>query len=246
MPGVVDRLLCLRGEIDDLAVALRVERQLLIPCLHDPPVARARPAPVPGAQDRLILRTAPGAGTSGPGEGAAMSDPVVPPLPEALLAPLLDAAGEVSRVLDLEDGPGPAAPAPRLSRPGPGARRGPSAAADARWRPTRPSASAWSTRFSTSPRCGRRSKGGAPRRRRNGSTMRPRDRTCRCSRRRSSRRARRAGCTGLGLADATFERSRHVHEADAALQALEQRLAQADEARRRADDAKTSRRGASA
>ncbi len=52
MPALSIAFCACAGEVDDLAVALRVERQLLIPCLHDPPVAPARSAPMPDADER--------------------------------------------------------------------------------------------------------------------------------------------------------------------------------------------------
>ena len=88
------------GDIDDLAVAVRVERELLVLCLHAsslPPCAPANPAR-PAADS-----------TEGPARPAfrrvvaASSGPL--PVPEALLAPLIETAGDTLRTLDATEVP---------------------------------------------------------------------------------------------------------------------------------------------
>ena len=150
-----------------------------------------------------------------------MSDPVVPPLPEALLAPLLDAAGEVLRGSSRTTYPRPLRPLARLScqRDGAGAAR-------QQLRTALDSDEAFRKRvveaFLDRPEVQAALDGLGT----------PRDAPARIDEAAARSdlpllasalvAARPAGWTfGLGLAAATFERSRSVHEADAALQALE-------------------------
>lgn len=168
-----------------------------------------------------------------------MSDPAVPPLPEALLAPLLDAAGEVLRSLELDEVPGPLRQLHGFHARG--MARG---AARQQLRLAMESDEIFRRRvvesFLDQPEVRSAlvgwSAAAAPQRI-DDSAARS-DLPLLASALVAARPA--AWLYGLGLANATFERSRHVHEADAALQALEQRLAQTDEARRRAEDTKTS------
>ncbi len=168
-----------------------------------------------------------------------MSDPVVPPLPEALLAPLLDAAGDALRVLDPDAVPGPLRQlrgfhARGMAR---GAARQQLRNAmdgdeDFRKRVVedfldRPAVKAALAGWSAV---------NAPKRIDDAAARS--DLPLLAS---ALVAARPAGWLyGLGLASATYERARRVTEADAALQALEHRLEQADEARRRADEARKS------
>lgn len=169
--------------------------------------------------------------------GGVMSDPVVPPLPDGLLAPLLDAAGDVLRVLDPDAVPGSL----RQLR-GFHARAMARGAARQQLRHAIESDEGFRKRvvdeFLDQPEVKAALDGwgvvAAPQRIDDAAARS--DLPLLTS---ALVAARPSGWLyGLGLAAATFERSRRVNEADAALQALEHRLAQADEARRRADEAK--------
>jgi predicted RNA-binding protein with PIN domain len=179
----------------------------------------------------------PGVGTSRPDEQAVVSDPVVPPLPDALLAPLLDAAGETLRALDVEEVPGPLKQLHGFHARG--MARG---AARQQLRAAMESDDGFRRRVVESFLDQREvrsalegwSAAAAPQRIDDAAARS--DLPLLAS---ALVAARPSGWLyGLGLANATFERARHVNEADAALQALEQRLAQTDEARRRAEEAK--------
>src|SRR5262249_5375020 len=102
--GVVDGLLCVGGDVEHVAVALRVEGEFLVPCLHAAP---SLPAPLPATRlCRVSLRVDLWAITSAVAvsAGERMSSPPrqasLPQVPEPLLVPLLDAAGEMLRALD--------------------------------------------------------------------------------------------------------------------------------------------------
>jgi predicted RNA-binding protein with PIN domain len=166
-----------------------------------------------------------------------MSDPVVPPIPEGLLGPLLDAAGDVLRVLDAEDVPGTL----RQLR-GFHARAMARGAARQQLRNAIETDDAFRKRvvddFLDQPEVQSALAGW-------GVSTAPQlidDAAARSDLPLLTSAlvaARPSGWLfGLGLASATFERSRRVNEADDALQALEHRLQQAEEARRRADDAR--------
>lgn len=167
-----------------------------------------------------------------------MSDPVVPPLPEALLAPLLDAAGETLRALELDDVPGPLRQlhgfhARGLARGAARQQLRSAMESDERFRKrvvesfldqpeVRSALEGWSTAVAPQQIDAAAARSDLPLLTSALVAARP-----------------SGWLYGLGLANATFERSRHVHEADAALEALEQRLDQTEEARRRAEDALT-------
>jgi predicted RNA-binding protein with PIN domain len=166
-----------------------------------------------------------------------MSDPVVPLLPEALLGPLLDAAGEVLRALEAEE-----VPTSLRQLRGFHARALARGAARQQLRSAMDSDEGFRRRvvdsFLDRPEVGSALEGwssaAAPQRIDDAAARS--DLPLLAS---ALVAARPSGWLfGLGLAAATFERSRRVHEADDALSALEQRLAQADEARRRAEAAK--------
>ncbi|MGZ4737233.1 MAG: NYN domain-containing protein [Acidimicrobiia bacterium] len=167
-----------------------------------------------------------------------MSDPVVPPLPEALLSPLLDTAGEVLRALDAE-----AVPVSLRQLHGFHARGMARGTARMQLRTAMETDDAFRKRvvdeFLDQPEVAAALEGWgvAVASERIDDAAARSDLPLLAS---ALVAARPSGWLyGLGLASATFERSRRVHEADDALQALEQRLEQADEARRRAEAAKT-------
>lgn len=167
-----------------------------------------------------------------------MSDPVVPPLPEALLVPLLDAAGETLRALEPDQVPGSL----RQLR-GFHTRAMARGAARQQLRNAMESDEAFRKqvveRFldQSEVRAALDGWDAAAAPQRIDDAAGRSDLPLLAS---ALVAARPPGWMyGLGLAAATVDRSRQVHEAEAALAALEQRLAQADEARRRADGAKT-------
>lgn len=166
-----------------------------------------------------------------------MSDPVVPPLPDALLGPLLDAAGEALRALEPDEVPGPLRQLHGFHARGMArgaARQQLSSVMDSDERFRKRVVESFLDRPEVRSALEGWSAAAAPERVDDAAARS--DLPLLAS---ALVAARPAGWLyGLGLANATFERSRHVHEADAALEALEQRLAQAEEARRRAEDAK--------
>jgi predicted RNA-binding protein with PIN domain len=171
-----------------------------------------------------------------------VSEPVVPPLPEGLLGPLLDAAGEVLRVLDPE-----VVPASLRQLRGFHARGMARGTARQQLRSALESDEGFRRKvvdeFLDQPEVKAALEGwgvvAAPHRVDDAAARS--DLPLLTS---ALVAARPTGWLyGLGLAAATFERSRRVTEADDALQALEQRLAQADEARRRAGEAREAAEG---
>ncbi len=192
---------------------------------------------MPDADERSFYGRLHPKAPSGPPGRAPVSDPVVPPLPEALLAPLLDAAGAALRELEPERVPGSL----RQLR-GFHARAMARGAARQQLRTAMETDDAFRKQvvehFLDQPEVRAALDGWdaavAPQRIDEAAARS--DLPLLAS---ALVAARPTGWMyGLGLAAATFDRSRRVHEADDALAALEQRLAQADEARRRADDAK--------
>jgi predicted RNA-binding protein with PIN domain len=170
-------------------------------------------------------------------EAGRVSDPVVPPLPEPLLAPLLDAAGEVLRVVDPD-----AVPASLRQLRGFHARGMARGAARQQLRAAMDTDEGFRKQvvdgFLDQPevRAALEGWGVAAARQRVDEAAARSDLPLLTS---ALIAARPSGWMyGLGLAAATFERSRRVHEADDALAALDERLEQADEARRRAEDAR--------
>jgi predicted RNA-binding protein with PIN domain len=166
-----------------------------------------------------------------------VSDPVVPPLPEALLGPLLDAAGDALRTLDSASVPGSLRQLQGFHARGMArgaARQQLRSAMDSDEDFRKRVVEGFLDQSAVKAALAGWSAVDAPKRIDEAAARS--DLPLLAS---ALVAARPSGWLyGLGLAAATFERSRLVTEADAALHALEDRLAQADEARRRADEAR--------